>query len=98
MGRRVSEFVLAPVIPAKAGIQRVAANLAIRNQVRIEAGGSLLPLWACRGRFLIGFRIYGIMGFSGFARRASDGQALIRTRLGWIYGYSEKRKLGEVKS
>ena len=38
------------------------------------------------------------MGFSGFARRASDGQALIRIRLGWIYGYIEKRKLGEVKS
>ena len=93
MGRRVSEFVLAPVIPVKAGIQRVAAKLAIRNQARIEAGGSILPLWAC-----IGIRIYGIMGFSGFARRAFDGQALIRIRLGWISGYSEKRKMGEVKS
>ena len=36
---------LYPVIPAKAGIQRVAIKPATRNQVRIEAGGSLLPLW-----------------------------------------------------
>ena len=34
-----------PVIPAKAGIQTVAIKPATRNQVRIEAGGSLLPLW-----------------------------------------------------
>ena len=33
-----------PVIPAKAGIQRATAKLAIRNQARIAAGGSLLPL------------------------------------------------------
>ena len=33
-----------PVIPAKAGIQTVAAKPAIRNQARIEAGGSHLPL------------------------------------------------------
>ena len=42
---------LAPVTPAKAGIQTVSAKFAILNQVRIEVGGSLLPLWVCRGRF-----------------------------------------------
>ena len=41
----------APVIPAKAGIQRVAAKPAARNQARIADNGSLLHLWACRGRF-----------------------------------------------
>ena len=39
------------VIPAKAGIQTIEAKLAARNQVRIAAGGSLLPSWAYRGRF-----------------------------------------------
>ena len=34
-----------PVIPAKAGIQRVAAKFATRNQVQITANGSPLPLW-----------------------------------------------------
>ena len=38
-------FRLAPVIPAKAGIQTVAAKIAIRNQVQITAIGSLLPSW-----------------------------------------------------
>ena len=38
------EFVLAPVIPAKAGIQRVPAKLATGNQIQIAASGSLLPL------------------------------------------------------
>ena len=47
--RRRSE--LAPVIPAKAGIQSLAAMISTRNQVQIAAGGSLLPLWAYRGRF-----------------------------------------------
>ena len=36
---------LSPVIPAKAGIQRVSAKFATGNQVQIVAGGSLLPLW-----------------------------------------------------
>ena len=26
---------------------------------------------ACKGRFLVRIRVYGIIGFSGFARRAS---------------------------
>ena len=39
------EFVLAPVIPAKAGIQRVSDKPATRNQVQIATSGSLLPLW-----------------------------------------------------
>ena len=30
---QLSQFALAPVIPAKAGIQTVAAKFAIRNQV-----------------------------------------------------------------
>ena len=34
-----------PVIPAKAGIQRVAIKPAIRNQAQITASVSLLPLW-----------------------------------------------------
>ena len=34
-----------PVIPAKAGIQTIAAKFATRNQVQIAASGSLLPLW-----------------------------------------------------
>ena len=39
------------VILAKAGIQTVEAKPAAGNQARIAAGGSLLPLRACRGRF-----------------------------------------------
>ena len=39
------EFVLAPVIPAKAGIQRVSDKLATGNQVQIAVNGSLLPSW-----------------------------------------------------
>ena len=39
------EFVLAPVIPAKAGIQRVSDKFATGNQVQIAVSGSLLPLW-----------------------------------------------------
>ena len=42
---------LAPVIPAKAGIQMVESKLATRNQVRIASDKSLLHLWAFRGRF-----------------------------------------------
>ena len=42
---KVSEFILAPVIPAKAGIQTFAAKFAIRNQVQIAVIGSPLPLW-----------------------------------------------------
>ena len=34
----------APVIPAKAGIQRIAAKPAARNQVRIADNKSLLPI------------------------------------------------------
>ena len=34
-----------PVIPAKAGIQMIAAKLATRNQAQTTASGSLLPLW-----------------------------------------------------
>ena len=34
-----------PVIPAKAGIQRIPAKLATRNQVQIPTSGSLLPSW-----------------------------------------------------
>ena len=40
-----SPFSPHPVIPAKAGIQRVATKTVIRNQVQIPASGSLLPLW-----------------------------------------------------
>ena len=36
---------LYPVIPAKAGIQRVLAKPATRNQARTAASGSLLPSW-----------------------------------------------------
>ena len=34
-----------PVIPAKAGIQMIAAKFAIRNQAQSATSGSLLPLW-----------------------------------------------------
>jgi len=36
---------LAPVIPAKAGIQMLATKLITRNQVQIAVSGSPLPLW-----------------------------------------------------
>ena len=36
---------LAPVIPAKAGIQMITDKPAARNQVQIAVSGSLLPLW-----------------------------------------------------
>ena len=42
-----------PVIPAKAGIQMIAAKFATRNQVRIAASGSPLPLLAYRGRLTL---------------------------------------------
>jgi len=48
-----------------------------------------------------GFRRVGFLsesGFSGFCQLVFDLQALIRIRLDWIYGYSEKRKPGEAKS
>ena len=38
------EFVLTPVIPAKAGIQRVSDKFATGNQVKIAVSGSPLPL------------------------------------------------------
>ena len=45
-GVRLRRLLISPsVIPAKAGIQKVAIKPDIRNQVRIEASGSLLPLW-----------------------------------------------------
>ena len=44
-GRPRSRGCTSPVIPAKAGIQSVAAKPATRNQARTEAGGSLLPSW-----------------------------------------------------
>ena len=41
--RRYSRFY--PVIPAKAGIQRIATKLVTRNQVGIASDKSPLPLW-----------------------------------------------------
>ena len=46
---QVSKFVLVPVIPAKAGIQTVAAKFAIRNQAQIPAGESPSPFMGLRG-------------------------------------------------
>ena len=60
-----------PVIPAKVGIQTISAKPAIRNQVQIPISGSLLPLWAYRGRF----------GFSSFWRyRNLGGRGERRTK------------------
>ena len=50
------------------------------------------------GRFLVRIRIFRIIGFSGFAWRVFDRQALTRIRLGGISYYGENGKLGEVKS
>ena len=50
------------------------------------------------GGRLVGIRIYGIIGFSGFVRLVFDWRALIRVRLGGIFRYGEKRSLGEAKS
>ena len=44
---------------------------------------------------LVRIRIYGIIGFSGFYPLVFDGQALIRIRLGGIFGCGEKGKRGE---
>ena len=48
---------------------------------------------SCQNQDLLDYR-----GFSGFARRAFGGQALIHIRLGWISGYGENRKSGAVES
>ena len=45
---------------------------------------------------IVRIRIFRIIGFSGFVRpRVFDWQALIRFRLGVIFGYGEKIKPGE---
>ena len=49
-------------------------------------------------RVFIRIRIYGIIGFSGFYSLVFDGQALVRIRLGGIFGCGEKSERGESKS
>ena len=49
--QRIPSPLLAPVIPAKAGIQSISTKLATRNQAPTEANGSLPPL---RGKARMG--------------------------------------------
>ena len=44
-GERATNPLLAPVIPAKAGIQTISDKTVTRNQVRIASDKSLPPLW-----------------------------------------------------
>ena len=56
--------------------------------------GNILSQRAYMGGRLVRIRIYGIIGFSGFAERAFNRKALVHIRFGWIWGYGEKRRMG----
>ena len=74
---------LYPVIPAKAGIQRLADDAGVARALVFSH---------------IRIRIYGIIGFSGFVRRVFVWRALACIRPGGISCYGENFKPGETKS
>ena len=73
---------LRPVIPAKAGIQRVEAKLAIQSQARIPAGGSPLPLRE-RARVRVSPRFRAALRAG---RPRSQARAFVRIRILRISG------------